>query len=170
MSICKLRINKKCQYKSTGGKEIGSGAYGSVTIVERNKKPFAFKRLRNEDDETGEFEERDISNPIELDILFRLRSPYLNKGEAISEIGECDPNFIGLVVEIIKGNLYDSLKKKDLNYIQKKKIMRDVTMGLKCLHDNDFVHLDIKPDNMMYNIDENKNVSGITQINFILLL
>lgn len=161
MSICKLKINDKCQYKSTGGKEIGSGAYGSVTIVKKNDKNFAFKRLRDEDDETGDFEERDIRNPIELDILFRIRSPYLNKGEAISEIGECDPNFIGLVVEIIKGNLYDSLKKKELNYTQKKKIMRDVTMGLKCLHDNDFVHLDIKPDNMMYNIDKDKNVTGI---------
>jgi serine/threonine protein kinase len=159
-NICKLNINKKCQYKSIKSKSIGEGNYGEVFIVEKDDKKFAYKRLRKEDDYTGRVTSRNINNSIELDILFRLNSPYLNKGESIVEIGECDKNFLGLVVNILNKDLFNSLIDNELEYSKKKKIMKDVALGLKCMHDNNYVHLDIKPENMMYK-KENDDVTGV---------
>lgn len=159
-NICKLNINKKCQYKAVRSKSLGGGNYGEVLLVEKNNKKFAFKILRKEDDFTGKATPRHIENSIELDILFRLDSPYLNKGESITEIGECDKNFIGLAVNILNKDLFNSLVDEDLNYNQKKKIMKDVALGLKCLHDNNYIHLDIKPENMMYK-KQNSDVVGV---------
>ena len=159
-NICKLNINKKCQYKSAKSKSLGGGNYGEVFLVEKDDKKYAFKILRKQNDYTKEMTPRNIENPIELDILFRLNSPYLNKGEAVVEIGECDKNFMGLIVNILNRDLFTSLVDEVLDYKQKKKIMKDVALGLKCLHDNNYIHLDIKPENMMYK-KENNDVVGV---------
>lgn len=159
-NICKLNINKKCQYKPVKSKSIGGGNYGEVYQVEKDDKRFAFKVLRKEDEYTRKKEPRNISNSIELDILFRLNSPYLNKGESIVEIGECEKNYLGLVVNILDKDLFNSLIDRELDYKQKKKIMKDVALGLKCMHDNNYIHLDIKPENMMFKKD-NSDVVGV---------
>jgi serine/threonine protein kinase len=159
-NICKLNINKKCQYKFPKRKSLGGGNYGEVITAEKDDKTFAFKILRKEDDYSGKIIPRSIGNPIELDVLFRLNSPYLNKGESITEIGECDKNFMGLVVNKLTKDLYDALSDEILTYEQKKKIMKDVALGLKCLHDNNYLHLDIKPENMMYKREGN-NLTGV---------
>lgn len=159
-NICKLNINKKCQYKIPKKKTLGGGTYGQVFIAEKDDKTFAFKILRKKDDDTGKVSHRNIGNPIELDILFRLDSPYLNKGEAITEIDECEKGFTGLVVNKLTKDLYDALEDGSLTYIQKKKIMKDVSLGLKCLHDNNYLHLDIKPENMMYR-KEGATLTGV---------
>jgi serine/threonine protein kinase len=160
-NICKLNINKKCQYKAVKSKSIGGGNYGEVFMVEKDDKKFAFKILRKEDEYTGKKIPRNINNPIELDILFRINSPYLNKGESIIEIGECDKNYLGLVVNILNRDLFDSLIDKEIEYKQKKKIMKDVALCLKCMHDNNYIHLDIKPENMMFKKENDDDVTGV---------
>lgn len=159
-NICKLNVNKKCQYKFPSRKSLGGGTYGEVITAEKDDKSFAFKVLRKQDDYSGKLTSRHIENPIELDVLFRLDSPYLNKGESITEAGECNKDFMGLVVNKLSKDLFEALEDNLLTYIQKKKIMKDTALGLKCLHDNNYLHLDIKPENIMYK-REGDNLTGV---------
>lgn len=161
-NICKLNVNKKCQYKFPKKKKsLGYGNYGEVITAEKDDKTFAFKVLRKQDDYSRKIEPRPIENPIELDVLFRLNSPYLNKGESIVEAGECDKDFNGLIVNKLSKDLFEALSEEILTYEQKKKIMRDVALGLKCLHDNNYLHLDIKPENMMYKRENETLLTGV---------
>lgn len=160
-NICKLNVNKKCQYKFPKKKSLGGGTYGEVFTAVKDDKSFAFKILRKQDDYSGKVSSRFIGNPIELDILFRLDSPYLNKGESITEINECEKGFMGLVVNKLSKDLFEALSENILNYEQRKKIMKDVALGLKCLHDNNYLHLDIKPENMMYKRENETTLTGV---------
>lgn len=137
-----------CKYKSKG-KALGEGTFGEVTLVEKNGKNFVLKKIKTNDTYKKDF----FNDPIELDVMFRLNSPHLVKGVDIVVNNECTDN-IGVVVEYIDSNLYNDLATDSLSDSQKKKIMYDVALGLKCLHDNNFLHLDIKPENMMYKSGE----------------
>jgi serine/threonine protein kinase len=133
----------KCKYEFKT-KTIGAGAYGEVSIVEKNKIKFAYKKIKKD----KQLKKSYFFNPIELDILFRLQSPYLVKGTEITLPKECTPEEVGLVTEFIDGNLGKDVAK--LPFESRKRIMCDLALGLKCLHDNDFLHLDIKLENVMY--------------------
>jgi serine/threonine protein kinase len=139
-----------CQYEFKS-KPIGEGSYGVVNIVERRGKQYVLKRLVSKKDEESIFH-----NPVELDILFRLNSPHLLKGYDITVSGECDPKDVGLVTNYVDGNILKDVKK--LKFNQKKKLMFDIAKGLKCLHDNQFLHLDIKLDNALYTTS---NTNGV---------
>lgn len=90
---------------------------------------------------------------IELDILLRLRSPYLIKSfyDPILEtnLGK------GIAMELKENNL-SKLNTKNLPFYQFKRILVSSLYGLKCLHDNNFLHLDISLENILYS----KNNSG----------
>lgn len=137
----------RCQYTSKG-KALGEGSFGEVSLVERNGHPYVMKKMKVDKDEDGEFEPSTFQNPIEIDIMFRLKSPYLVEGVDITVAGECDPNSVGLVQEFIGGNLLEDVDK--LSYQDKKRCMLDIALGLKCLHANKFLHLDIKLENTLY--------------------
>ena len=139
-----------CQYEFKS-KPIGEGSYGVVSIVERRNKQYVLKRLVSKKDEESEFH-----NPVELDILFRLNSPHLLKGYDITVSGECDPKDVGLVTNYIDGDIVKD--KNKLTFKEKKKLMFDVAKGLKCLHDNHFLHLDIKLENILYT---KSNMNGV---------
>jgi len=125
-------------------RNIGSGTYGEVSIVERDGFKYAFKKIKID----NQLKKSYFFNPLELDIIFRLQSPYLVRGEEITVPKECTPNEVGVVTEYIDGNLGKDIAK--MPYVHRKKIMIDIARGLKCLHDNNYLHLDIKIDNCMY--------------------
>ena len=137
----------KCQYTSKG-KALGEGSFGEVSLVERNGYPYVMKKMKVDKDEDGEFEPSSFQNPIELDIMFRLNSPYLVEGVDITVAGECDPDSVGVVQEFIAGNLLEDVDK--MSYSDKKRCMLDLALGLNCLHTNKFLHLDIKLENALY--------------------
>jgi len=64
-----------------------------------------------------------------------------------------------LIMEECDGTLDEYIRKQGghLTEGQASAVMRDVSSGLKCMHDNNRVHLDIKPDNVLYVEDKNKN-------------
>jgi len=137
----------KCQYNQKG-KKVGEGAYGEVSLVEKDKQNYVLKRIISEEEKGRKNILSKFKDPIELDIMFKLRSPHLVKGIEITVAGECSPKDAGLVMEYIDGNLADDIYM--LSYLEKKKIFYDLCLGIKCMHDNNFLHLDIKPDNAMY--------------------
>lgn len=139
-----------CKYKFKN-KPIGKGAFGVVDIVNWRNKEYVLKRLVS-----GKDEESYFYNPIELDILFRLNSPHLLKGYDITVAGECDPKDVGLLTNYVDGNILKN--KKKLTFKNKKKLMFDIAKGLKCLHDNKFLHLDIKTENTLYT---KSNMNGV---------
>lgn len=133
-----------CKYTSKN-KSLGEGSFGAVSLVEKDGKKYVLKTIKEDNIYKKDF----FNDPIELDIIFRLNSPHLVKGVEIVVSNECSDN-IGVVLEYIDSNLSDDLDKGLISSKNKKKLMYDVALGLKCLHDNNFIHLDIKPENMMY--------------------
>lgn len=136
-----------CKYDKKGDK-LGEGSFGEVSKVIKNNQEYVFKRIISSEDKGRGKKLSKFSDPIELDIMFRLQSPYLVKGVEITIAGECSPKDAGLVMEYVNGNLQKELY--TLSYKDKKKIMYDLALALKCLHDNNFLHLDIKTDNAMF--------------------
>lgn len=88
---------------------------------------------------------------IELDILARLRSPYLVKSFnhvlVDTNLGK------GITMELKEDNL-SQLDTKRIAYHQLKRIMISSLYGLKCMHDNNYLHLDISLENILYDVDE----------------
>ena len=144
-------MNDKCQYKLS--KVLGEGAYGKVYLV-RNKqeKTLAYKTL-TPSKKTKTFK---VKNPLELDIMFRLKSPHLLRGEDITLPGECSNEF-GIISEYLPGDTDIDIYYMDLN--QRKSVMFDLSNAIKCLHDNDYLHLDVKLNNTRY-VVENHNIQG----------
>lgn len=131
-----------CEY-TFKGKPVGEGTFGIVSVVEKDGKKYAFKRIKGEEKIPSNF-----YDPVELDIMFRLKSPYLMQGVDITVEGECHSTDIGIVTEYLDGDVEKNLKK--LTYPEKKRMLYDIALGLKCLHDNNYIHLDIKIANVMY--------------------
>jgi serine/threonine protein kinase len=163
-----------CKYKSTG-RNLGVGLYSNVKEVELKgfNQPLALKIFDNsisrpqysvfnpviiKDAFQREKKYTTLDNPTEIDILFRLKSPNLLSGFrnendiGIVEFAECDYNAPGVVTFRIERNLFRDLPA--LNFYEKKMIMKGLAKGLKCLHQNNYLHLDMKLKNCMYNAVE----------------
>jgi serine/threonine protein kinase len=128
-------------------KNIGSGSYGEVSVVEKDGQKFAYKKIKVD----KILKESFFYDPIELDIIFRLQSPYLIRGDEIMLAKQCTKE-LGLVTEYIDGNLGKDIDK--MSFTQRKRIMYDIAQGLKCMHDNNYLHLDVKLDNTLYRKEE----------------
>lgn len=76
-------------------------------------------------------------NTTEYDILFGMNSKYLVKGKSICERG----GRFGVIMERLNPILSSTLHPKQIMY--------DLACGLKYLHDNNYVHLDITLNNCM---------------------
>lgn len=137
----------KCEYDFKL-QNIGSGSYGEVSIVEKDGQKYAYKKIKVD----KIVKQSSFYNPIELDISFRLQSPYLVRGDDITLATECTNKEVGLITEYIDGNLSKDIDR--MSFAQRKRIMYDIAQGLKCMHDNNYLHLDIKMDNVMYRKEE----------------
>jgi serine/threonine protein kinase len=99
----------QCKYKI--GKLLGEGTYGKAYLVSNldSNQNYAYKTiLIDKDDKISK-----ISNPIELDIMFRLNSPNLLKGIDITIPGECTNEF-GIVSEYLEEDTEDLVGKMNL--------------------------------------------------------
>lgn len=126
-----------CEY-SFSDELLGLGKDAEVKLIEKDKKKYALKIFKNPNA---------IYNPIEVDILFRLKSENLLKGDDILEPGVCSLNSPGLVTPFIGLNTKDNLQ--FMTYKDKKKIMLDMAKGMRCIHNNKYLYLDCKLENTM---------------------
>ena len=94
---------------------------------------------------------------IELDILARLRSPYLvkscNQMLVDTKLGK------GIAMQLKENNL-SYLDTKHIAYHQLKRIMISALYGLKCMHDNNYLHLDISLENILYDVGEGGDLTS----------
>ena len=119
---------------------IGKGRFGKVIEIEDYKGDrIALKMIKPED-----------LSLVEIDILSRVKSPYL-----IKSVGELEDNASdnGIKLELKENNL-TKLDSSSMPHGQIKRIIMTLIYGLECLHSSGFLHLDLKPTNCLY---ENKN-------------
>lgn len=126
---------------NTSQKIIGKGKFSKVLeMVDIKGDKIAVKVIKPED-----------LNFVEIDLLSRIKSPYLVR--SVSPIVKDTYYGEGLVLELKEKNLL----RFDISKIsggQIKRIIMSLLYGLECMHKNNFLHLDIKPGNCLY---DNKN-------------
>jgi serine/threonine protein kinase len=127
-------------YTIINQKKLGSGSYGDVYVVK---------------DEAGNKMAVKIIDPkklsyVELDILTRLKSPYIIRsvGDPVVKIQHAH----GITLEL-KDNCVAKLDTRKLPYYQLKKIMLCCLFGLRCMHSKGFIHNDLVLRNLLYDRD-----------------
>tara|TARA_R110002110_G_scaffold210873_3_gene423437 strand:- start:338 stop:2302 length:1965 start_codon:yes stop_codon:yes gene_type:complete len=127
---------------------LGKGSYGTVFKVkdEKKNKVFAVKIIKP-----------DKLRYIELDILSRLRCPYLVRsfGSPIVETSKG----AGICMNIVEKNI-KKLNFKQLDYDNIKRIIATVIYGLKCMHSKGFIHLDIAMRNILFDYNKKGKIIG----------
>lgn len=125
-------------------RKIDEGEFASIYKIEDEEgKEYAFKAVP-----------ANKLKYIELDILSRLKSPYL--------IRTIDPKIVSFsgkygIIEELKDNNLKNLNVKDLPYIQLKRIMISSIYGMKCMHSKGYLHLDISRRNILYSKNKEDN-------------
>lgn len=139
------------------GKKLGSGSWGEVYALGDNGK-YVIKKL------TGK-EETLYESTVEVDILFRLDSPYVIQGVKLLDPSVCkNLTTNGYALNAADGtfwNLIDGIQTVSRN--EDITLCYQIAMGLKCLHDNNYLHLDVTTSNCMYirNLSEGPFYRGV---------
>ncbi len=140
-----------CEVKELRDIPGGAGSYGTVKIfVAEDGTEYALKSYENR--EPGPKKKK--KNPgeisfIESDILFRMNSPNLLRGVTIYDGVECGektllPTDPGILLQLCQ----ETLEHKKL-VPGFELVFHDLALGLKCLHENNYLHLDIKAANAL---------------------
>lgn len=138
-------------------KELGSGGYGVVYSIKKKKNKShstVIKVLRhkvvNSKDEVEEEPVTSFESLIEIDVLFRLRTPSLVMGFNIYEPSDCTGiKSVAIEMESLK-DFKDLIGSTNVDPISKILFIYRMAVGIKCLHKNKILHLDIKPANVLY--------------------
>lgn len=121
--------------------ELGSGANGDVLLVECNAQRAALKL------KWIGFREDDIWNSgvIELAILKYLAN-VPSRHLLLPEAFTLDTEYLGILMPAMSMDLCEFIRTKqfDIRYVHQ------LIDGLVCMHTNDVIHRDIKPQNILY--------------------
>lgn len=123
-------------------KKLGKGSYGNVYQVEEEGKQYALKLIRTKFIEG-------IKSLRELDIMARLSHPYLMHAYDIVSDTVKNTTQVGILMELAQRDLYTAMYDKRLLLIDRLHILQQVTSGLSFLHESDYLHLDVKPLNIL---------------------
>ena len=115
---------------------IGEGSYGKVTQIKINDKNYAMKEIP-----------LDKLNLTEIDILYNIDCSFLLKGSKV----KIDDN---IYTDVYNGDLKIFSKKNVIKFDLLKEIIYQVFSGLQCLHKLKFLHLDLRPQNILYKEDK----------------
>ena len=124
---------------------IGEGSFSLVfpALNESDGREVALKRL-----EKARLKKHDIQFKREIECLLKL-SDCPTVVNYISCISDC--NFQYIVVELMEGTLDEYLDTEDQGNKQNAaKVCFDISSGLTFLHENNVLHRDLKPQNILY--------------------
>eukprot|EP01107_Rhizomastix_libera_P010872 TRINITY_DN281_c4_g1_i1.p1 TRINITY_DN281_c4_g1~~TRINITY_DN281_c4_g1_i1.p1 ORF type:complete len:1240 (+),score=268.39 TRINITY_DN281_c4_g1_i1:23-3721(+) len=128
------------------GKMLGKGAFGQVYMGKYRGETVAVKQMQSEMCFDGMNIERDSSVDNEIQIMSRIRSPYI-----VNFFGAVyTKQYTFIVMEFCQyGTLTSLYGKKNLNPELKVKMCLDCARGMAFLHQNKIIHRDLKPDNLL---------------------
>ena len=132
--------------------KIGVGAFSEIKQCTRNKdnNKFAIKLVKKKGLTTIDI------NALKKEVI--VLKTCNDHDNIIKLIDYCDTKKkFYMILELCKGkNIFDILvDNKHLNEKLTKYIITNITKGLNYLHKNNFVHRDLKPDNLMFYDNDN---------------
>ena len=143
--------------------EVGSGSYGSISIVSVNGMPCIQKRLHNilvglsGTEAVSQDQQKYISDKFydECMLLWKMRHPNIVQFMGIHYYGRVDEkNKMSLIMEYLPTNVEECITKCNEAQVSiplsiKFSILRDVAYGLSHLHANDIIHRDLSAANVL---------------------
>ena len=128
---------------------LGEGSYGKVYSVLRNEKVYALKVIENKTIEGKDKE--GIKSLRELDIISRISHPNLMDAEIVITDYNIKTNLsrVGILMEKADRDLYVAMFDHKLNMLDRYDILQQICFGLKALHESGYLHLDLKPLNIL---------------------
>ena len=124
---------------------IGSGSFGSVfaAINSKDGKEVALKRVERLRSPTRRVD-REVQSLIALS-----NCPYV-----VTYLQVIDrPDFRWIVLDLMEGHL-DDLLSSQLQAIRFPLLCKDMVQGVGYLHDNNLVHRDLKPKNILFHLEK----------------
>ena len=142
--------------------KLGSGSFGTVWLASYNGKQVACKIIHLKSfAPSGGWLEKPITVKEAVEKLiaegeFHQKLKHRNIVRCVNLFNIPDPKTafphirLLLFMELCEGTLWSLINNKVLTESEAKDMLRDVTAGLKYIHDQNICHLDLKPDNIMY--------------------
>ena len=124
--------------------KLGSGSYGDVYEVEKSGKRYALKVIENPAKEG-------VKSLRELDIMGRLDHPNLMNAETIVSEYDNDKKIsrIGILMEKAERDMHDAMYDTTFTLESRLEVLFSITQGLEFLHNSGYLHLDLKPLNIL---------------------
>lgn len=127
---------------NTGRIRIGNGTYG--VVFQTKHKKYGDVVMKWIDITDG------YKHPLELDIMIRFNHPNLIRCLEYHPEKESNRDYISVIMEKGTSDLHRyRLKNGNISYESLRDIMFQCLSGLKALHDQDIIHLDIKSNNIV---------------------
>lgn len=135
-------------------RKIGQGTFNEVwNIKYKDKKDKILKFQISRKDNKGNEKAIDFSKNYpyltEIDILTRIKHPYISSAYKIITLADCDITYFGYIQDLADSDLSKKIKQKTFLFEQKVNIIYKLANALHFLHQNNIIHMDIKPENIL---------------------
>lgn len=132
-----------CGYQVT--KKLGEGTYAQVYLVNLNGSLFAMKLIPTSESTLG----LDTTTIVELDIMSRLHHPHLVQLRELLTEQRCGLRGLGMVIDLAPMVLTEVIASLGITYADRVKFMFQIASTIRFLHQNGYLHLDIKDANIL---------------------